>query len=169
MGQTDLCMVHRARSPENNPKTSDCSKRPPKGGDHKTQASLPVNSIQGILAGARDYATGIKIQRREGDHFEIQIEPILDMKTYERFLQVRRKPGNRMPSYVKNYGLLRRLLYCDCSYRWRSQGMASHSQTVGDQWVKRSEIHGVYVCPNLHDELISPQCPRRIPLQGGGP
>jgi DNA invertase Pin-like site-specific DNA recombinase len=136
---------------------------PQKEATIKRRLHWPVNSIQGILAGARDYATGIKTQRREGDHFEIRIEPILDMGTYERFLQVRRKPGNRMPSYVRNYGLLRGLLYCDCGYRWRSQGTASHSQTVGGQWVKRSEIHGVYVCANLHDELISLLCPRRIP------
>lgn len=122
----------------------------------------PVNSIQGILAGAQDYATGTKIQRREGDRFEIQIEPILDMETYEHYLQVRRKPGNRMPSFVRNYALLRGLLYCDCGYRWRAQGTASHYQTVDGQWLKRKEIFGTYVCANQHDELISPDCPRRI-------
>lgn len=121
-----------------------------------------IFAIKGILAGASDYATGIKVQRREGDRFEIQIEPILDRETYERYLQVRRKPGNRMPSFVRNYALLRGLLYCDCGYRWRVQGTASHSQTVDGQWFKRKEIFGTYVCANQHDELISPDCPRRI-------
>jgi len=37
-----------------------------------------IHSIKGILEGAADYATGIKIQRREGDRFEIRTEPILD-------------------------------------------------------------------------------------------
>ncbi|MCJ7434223.1 MAG: recombinase family protein, partial [Anaerolineales bacterium] len=120
------------------------------------------HTIKGILAGAADYVTGIKIQRREGDRFEIRTEPILDMATYERFLQVRRKPGNRMPSYVKNYALLRGLLYCDCEYRWQVNGTASHAYTVDGRWVKRSEIQGVYFCPALHSEHISPQCPRRI-------
>ena len=122
----------------------------------------PIYSIQGILAGAQDYVTGTKIQHREGDRFEIQIEPILDMETYERYLQVRRKPGNRMPSFVRNYALLRGLLYCDCGYRWGGQGAASHSKTVDGHWIKRKEIFGTYVCSNQHDELISSDCPRRI-------
>lgn len=71
-----------------------------------------ISSIFGILQGAKDYATGTKIQRREGDRFEIEIEPILDMQMYEKFLQVHRASVNPTPSNVKQYALLRGLLYC---------------------------------------------------------
>lgn len=135
---------------------------PQKATTNPRKVTWSYHSIKGVLAGVKDYATGTKIQRREGDQFEIEIEPILDMETYEQCLQIRRKPGKSTPAYVKRYALLRGLLYCDCGYSWQDSGAASHSRRVGGQWVKRREIQGIYVCPVLHEELLSPQCPRRI-------
>jgi DNA invertase Pin-like site-specific DNA recombinase len=135
---------------------------PQKAATNPRKFPWSIHSIKGILEGAADYATGIKIQRREGDRFEIRTEPILDMAIYERFLQIRRKPGDRTPSYVRNYALLRGLLYCDCGYRWQVNGTASHAHSVDGHWVRRKEIQGIYFCRALHAEHISPNCPRRI-------
>lgn len=121
-----------------------------------------ISSIIGILQGAKDYATGIKVQRREGDRFEIGIEPILDMQTYEKFLQLHRGPVKAAPLSVKQYALLRGLLYCDCGYRWQSRGATSHFRRHDGAWVKRKTITGVYHCRCNYEEFISPECPRSI-------
>jgi DNA invertase Pin-like site-specific DNA recombinase len=121
-----------------------------------------TSSIHGILQGAKDYATGIKVQRREEDRFEIDIEPILDMKTYERFLQIRRKLVKYSAQPVKHYYLIRRLLYCDCGYRWQQRGATSHYRNHRGEWVERKIINGTYFCPGDHEELTSPECPRSI-------
>jgi site-specific DNA recombinase len=121
-----------------------------------------IHSIEGILAGGREYATGIKIQSRGGDHFEIRTEPIIGMETYEASLKIRRKPNNSPPSSVIQYALIRGLLYCDCGYCWQPHDTYSHYRNSNGEWVKRKKITGVYVCGNKHDEFVSPQCPRKI-------
>jgi hypothetical protein len=54
-------------------------------------------SIQGILTSAKDYASGIKVQRREGESFSIPATPIIDEETYERFCQIK---GKRIYPYI---------------------------------------------------------------------
>jgi len=84
------------------------------------------SSIEGILSAAEAYATGIKVQRREGEVFEIPVEPLIGMETYEKFLQVRRKPVKHFFPGLKKYYLAPGLLYCACGSRWRQRGATSH-------------------------------------------
>ena len=135
---------------------------PQKGATNPRKITWALGSIHGILQGAKDYATGTKVQRREGERFEIKIEPILNMETYERFLQIRRKPVKYSVQNVKHYYLIRGLLYCDCKYKWQKRGAASHYRNDKGEWVKRKMIKGIYFCPNHYEELISPECPRLI-------
>lgn len=119
-------------------------------------------SIEGILMGAEAYATGIKVQRREGDAFEIPVEPLIDMETYEKFLQVRRKPVKHSVPGLKKYYLAPGLLHCACGQRWQQRGATSHYRHPKGKWVKRKTIKGVYFCPAQYEEQISPDCPRKI-------
>lgn len=122
-----------------------------------------LGSITSVLQGAEQYATGIKVQHREGDHFEMNIEPILDVQTYEKFLAIKRKPCVPAPKYVKKYSLLRGLLYCACGYQWQARGTNSHYRKPDGGWTSRRTVKGVYFCPCSHEEIISPECPRFIP------
>ncbi len=121
-----------------------------------------TSSIDGVLKGAKDYATGIKVQRREGEQFKIGIEPILDMETYEHFLRTRRKPAQYSNQQVKHYYLIQGLLYCQCEYRWQQRGATSHYRNHRGELVERKTVKGTYFCPVDHEELISPECPRSI-------
>jgi site-specific DNA recombinase len=135
---------------------------PQKGATKPRKITWATSSIHGILQGAKDYATGTKIQRREGDQFEIKMEPILDMETFERFLQIRKKPVKYSARPVKHYYLIPGLLHCDCGYKWQHRGAASHFRNARGKWVARKIINGIYFCPGHHEELISPECPRSI-------
>jgi len=135
---------------------------PQKNATQPRKVAWSTGSIGGILHGAKDYATGIKVQHREGDRFEMSIAPILDAKTYEQFLEMRGKPIKPAPSEMKQYSLLRGLLYCDCGYRWQPRGSTSHYRKNDGEWGWRKTINGVYFCPCDHEELISPECPRTI-------
>jgi DNA invertase Pin-like site-specific DNA recombinase len=125
-----------------------------------------TSSIVGILHGAEEYATGKKIQRREGDHFEMLVEPILDVQTYQKILEIKPKPPVPAPASVKQYALIQGLLYCACGYRWQPQGTTSHARTPNGNWAKRRSIHGIYFCPCKYEEVRSPECPRSIPRIG---
>lgn len=122
-----------------------------------------IGSILGILQGAEDYVMGKKVQHREGDRFEMDIEPILDAQTYQKYLQIKPKPLVPAPASVKQYSLIQGLLYCACEYRWQPRGATSHSRTPNGNWVKRRSIRGVYFCPCNHEEVRSPECPQSIP------
>lgn len=135
---------------------------PQKNATRPRKVAWSTGSIEGILHGAKEYATGIKVQHREGDRFEMDIAPILDAKTYEQFLEVRRKPTKPAPPDMKQYSLLPGLLYCDCGYRWQPRGATSHMRRANGEWARRKIINGVYYCPCDHEELISPECPRTI-------
>jgi len=121
-----------------------------------------TSSILGILQGAEAYATGRKVQHREGDRFEMQIEPILDTRTYEQFLQARPNAPIARPAAVKEFALIKGLLYCACGYRWQPRSTQSHAPKKPGVWVKRREIKGVYFCPCNHEDIRSPECPGSI-------
>jgi DNA invertase Pin-like site-specific DNA recombinase len=136
---------------------------PQKAATRPRKVVWAIGSIIGILQGAEEYTTGKKVQRREGDCFEMGIEPILDVQTYEKFLQIKPKPPIPAPASVKQYSLIQGLLYCACEYRWQPRGATSHSRTPNGNWVKRRTIKGVYFCPCTHEEIRSPECPQSIP------
>lgn len=135
---------------------------PQKNATRPRKVAWSIGSIGGILQGAKEYTTGTKVQHREGDRFEMGIAPILDAKTYEHFLEVRRKPIKPASPEMKQYSLLRGLLYCECGYLWQPRGATSHMRRANGEWARRKTINGVYFCPCDHEELLSPECPRTI-------
>jgi DNA invertase Pin-like site-specific DNA recombinase len=120
-----------------------------------------TTSIQGILKGARDYADGVKIQRREGESFQIQTDSILDMETYKQFLEIKGKrvfPPTHIP---KKDFMIRGLLYCPCGYRMATQISKTSRRHWDGDW-KSGKIFGYYLCACRHPELLSPDCPRSV-------
>ncbi len=87
---------------------------PQKGGNafRKTEWSKIV--IQFILGAAKAYAFGVKTQSRGGEKFTMQVEPIIDMATYEKFLQVRELNIKYPAHHIKQNYLIGGLLYCAC-------------------------------------------------------
>jgi hypothetical protein len=69
---------------------------PQKGSSRQRKKAWAITTIQGILKGAEAYATGIKKQSRKGEVFEIKVDPIIDMATYQKFLEVR-EPNKKHP------------------------------------------------------------------------
>jgi DNA invertase Pin-like site-specific DNA recombinase len=125
------------------------------------QIHWSVGAIGSILQGAEDYATGVKIQRREGESFSIQHEPILNMKTYERYLEVKQKytfPDRNIP---RDDFLLRGLLFCPCNYRMQVQINRPDRKSWDGQWAP-GKLKGIYLCSCRHEELVSPDCPGNV-------
>lgn len=87
---------------------------PQKGSSVPRRYQWARSSIQAILQSAKTYATGIKIQRRAGESFEIPIPPIIDLETYERYLKTRRENKTHPANNQKRDYLLGGLLYCKC-------------------------------------------------------
>jgi hypothetical protein len=136
---------------------------PQKTATQPRKITWAISSILGILQGAEGYSSGKKIQSREGDYFEMDVEPILDAQTYQKYLQVKPKSKVSPPASVKQYALIQSLLYCACEYRWQPRGTASHFRMTNGNWLKKREIKGVYCCPCNHEDIRSPECPRTIP------
>jgi DNA invertase Pin-like site-specific DNA recombinase len=134
---------------------------PQKQATIKRRFPWATTNIQGILKGARDYAYGVKIQRREGESFQIQIDSILDMETYKQFLEIKNKrvfPPTQIP---KKDFLIRGLLYCPCGYRMATQISKTSRRHWDGEW-KSGEIYGYYLCVCRYPELLSPDCPRSV-------
>ncbi|MBC8503246.1 MAG: hypothetical protein H8D34_00170 [Chloroflexi bacterium] len=73
---------------------------PQKGSSRPRKVQWARSSIQAVLSAAEEYAYGIKRQSRKGEAFEIPVEPIISILTYEQF----RKSGKRIkhiPSIIK--------------------------------------------------------------------
>jgi len=120
-----------------------------------------VSSIQGILQGADDYAIGIKTQRREGESFQIKMDPILDMETYRQFMDIKGKrifPPTEIP---KRDFLIRGLLYCPCGYRMSVHISTTSRKQWDGEW-KSGKIYGDYMCICKHQELVSSDCPHTV-------
>lgn len=134
---------------------------PQKGGNAFRKTEWSRNVIQFILGAAKEYAFGIKTQSRGGETFSIPIEPILDMATYERFLQVRETNIKHPARHMKQNYLIGGLLYCACDRKWGARTMPSMRLNKEGQWVKKAE-YGRYYCRQEHEEHVSPDCPRTI-------
>jgi site-specific DNA recombinase len=116
--------------------------------------------IQGIFKGAKAYTSGIKIQTRLGEAFEIAVPPILDHATYQKFLETREANKTHPVNNQKNDYLIGGLLYCLCGRKWNV-----HTQSVRRKGVLRKTPLGIYRCPELHPEQIHRNCPRTIGSQ----
>jgi len=134
---------------------------PQKGCSIPRRIQWARSSIQAVLIGAKEYAYGIKIQSRKGEKFEIPIEPIIDVPTYERFIEVRAKNKTR-PAHHLNYDyLIGGVLYCACGIKWGAKTQRKRKNRRGEI-VARKTITGTYFCRQRHKDLVSPECPRNI-------
>lgn len=129
---------------------------PQKGSSVPRKIEWARNSIQAILQAAKEYAYGIKVQSREGEAFEIPVEPILDEATYRRFLAVREANKSYPSHHLKRDYLAGGLIYCPCGRKWGAR--------TGKKNLKSGGVgtYGVYYCGQRHEEAIHPDCPRTI-------
>jgi site-specific DNA recombinase len=120
-----------------------------------------LGSIMGILHGASEYARGVKTHRRDGESFQMKLTPILDMETYQKYVELRDRhifPPSQIP---KIDFLVRGLLYCPCGYRMGVRILKTSRDHWDGEW-KFGMIRGHYTCICKHEELVSPDCPRNV-------
>jgi DNA invertase Pin-like site-specific DNA recombinase len=134
---------------------------PQKMATNARQIRWSVGAIGAILHAAKEYTTGVKIQRREGESFSIQHEPILDVKTYQRYLKVKQKYTFPVRNIPRDDFLLRGLLFCPCNYRMQVQINRPDREKWDGQWIP-GKLSGLYICSCRHDELVSPECPNHV-------
>ena len=135
---------------------------PQKGGTVPRRIQWSRNVIQQILGAAKEYATGLKTQSRGGESFEITVEPIIDLATYEAFLRVREANTNYPARHQKHEYLIGGLLYCACGRRWGARSESPRRRNRKGEWVDRNQQPGRYFCRQIHEEHISRDCPRQI-------
>jgi len=134
---------------------------PQKTSANKRKIRWSLSSIQTVLQGAKDYASGVKIQRRDGEEFSIPIEPIIDWETYEKFLEIRQSYQYPPTNIPKRDFLIRGLLFCPCDYKMQTLVSRPSRKKWDGEW-QAGKIYGSYICGCKHDELVSPDCPRNI-------
>jgi hypothetical protein len=118
--------------------------------------------IQGVFDGVKDYAYGIKIQRRDGEEYEIPIPPILDPAIYQRFIQIRANNKTYPARNVKHNYSLGGLLYCSCNRKGGARVNSYMRKNRKDEVVNRKSLYWIYFCPEPHKERIHPDCPRSM-------
>jgi site-specific DNA recombinase len=134
---------------------------PQKGSSIPRRIQWARSSIQAILKSAKEYAYGIKIQSRKGEKFEIPIDPIIDVTTYDRFVEQREK-NRTYPANHREYDyMIGGLLYCACGLRWGARTQKNKVNRRGEL-VARKTVTALYYCTQNHLDLVSPECPRRI-------
>jgi len=132
---------------------------PQKGSSIPRRIQWARSSIQAILIAAKEYAYGIKIQSRKGERFEIPVEPIIDMVTYERFVQMRASKRTHPANHVEFDYLIGGVLYCPCGLKWGARTQRTRKNKDGVVRERKS-IVGIYYCTQNHLDLVSPDCPR---------
>lgn len=135
---------------------------PQKGGPVPRRIEWNKNIIQALLGAAKEYAFGLKEQSRGGETFTIPAEPIIDTTIYETFLRVRQANTNHPSRHTKQNYLIGGLLYCACDRKWGARTIISRQRDRKGQWVDRRVQHGRYYCRQIHEEHVSPDCPRTI-------
>ena len=134
---------------------------PQKGSSIPRRIPWARSSIQAILIAAKEYAYGIKIQRRKDEAFQIPIEPIIDLSVYERTKNLRENNKRHRVRNIKFDYLIGGLLYCHCNRKWGSRTNATRHNRKG-VLVERKTPVGIYYCPLFIKESISSECPRTI-------
>jgi hypothetical protein len=135
---------------------------PQKGSSVPRKIQWARSSIQAILGAAKVYALGLKTYTRDGEEFEIPVPPILDMETYQRFLEVREANKKHPANNVKHDYLIGGLVHCDCGRKWGARSGSRWRRNSKGERVERKKRTGVYYCREVHKERVHPQCPRRI-------
>jgi len=161
LGETGICVVPRRHPPHGNPREINRGKCSPKGGSIPRRIQWARSSIQAILKAAKEYAFGIKIQSRKGEMFQIPVVPIIDIATYDRFVQIREK-NKTYPARRLDYDyLIGGVLYCACDRKWGARTQKNRKNRHGELIERRTPM-GVYYCRQIYKDLISPDCPRHV-------
>ena len=134
---------------------------PQKGSSVPRRIHWARSSIQAILKSAKEYAYGLKIQSRKGELFEIPVEPIIDIATYDSFSEMRARKKTYPARRVHHDYLLGGVLKCDCGNKWGARTQKTRKNRKG-VLVERKTLTGVYFCRQNHKDLVSPDCPRHI-------
>jgi DNA invertase Pin-like site-specific DNA recombinase len=134
---------------------------PQKGSSIPRRIHWARSSIQAILKSAREYAYGIKIQSRKGELFEIPVDPIIDITTYERFREMRARNKTYPARRLHHDYLLGGILHCACGNKWGARTQKTRKNRKGEL-VERKTLTGIYYCRQNHKDLVSSDCPRHI-------
>jgi DNA invertase Pin-like site-specific DNA recombinase len=140
------------------------SNAPQKGSSTPRHIEWARSSIQGILESAKEYAYGYTDQSRDGETYQIPVEPIIDTSTCERFKIQRAKNKTNSPQPVCHDYLLSRHLRCSCNLTWQAR-TATHRRSRNGDWIERQTPIGTYFCPQPHKVLRSSSCPKTISVK----
>ena len=99
------------------------------------------------------------MQSRKGERFEIPVEPIIDMVTYESFVQMRARKRTHPANHVEFDYLIGGVLYCPCGLKWGARTQRTRKNKDGVVR-ERKTIVGIYYCTQNHLDLVSLDCPR---------
>ena len=134
---------------------------PQKGSSTPRHIQWARSSIQGILESAKEYAYGYKEQSRDGEIYQIPVEPIIDIPTYEIFKTQREKNKTNSPQQICHNYLLSGHLKCSCNLTWQAR-TATHRRSRKGEWIERKTPIGTYFCPQPHKELRHTKCPKTV-------
>ena len=135
---------------------------PQKGCSIPRRVQWNRSTIQAILKSAKAYATGIKVQTRDGEAFEIPTPPIIDMDTYEKFLSMRRARKTYPAHHLKHDFLLGGLIYCTCGRKWHARVNSYTRKDRRGVKIARKSLYTTYICPIHYREQVHEGCPRSI-------
>lgn len=134
---------------------------PQKGCSIPRRIQWAKSSIQAVLGAAKEYAFGIKTQSRKGEVFQIPVEPIIDLSTYELFVQVRQKNKTYPAHSLEHDYLLGGYLKCACGLTWGTKTTTKRHNRSGELVERKTPI-GLYFCPQRHLEQRGPDCPKTV-------
>jgi len=135
---------------------------PQKGSSRQRKKAWAITTIQGILKGAEAYATGVKKQSRKGEVYEIKTEPLIDMATYQKFLEVRESNKKHPVHHLEHEYLCSGKIYCACGHKWGARVSSYTRKNRKGEKVERKTLYGTYYCPERIKEAIHCDCPRTI-------
>jgi hypothetical protein len=107
---------------------------------------------------------GYKEWSRDGETYQIPVEPIIGIPTYELFKAQREKNPTNCPQPARHDYLLSGHpghLKCSCNLTWQGR-TATHRRSRKGKWIERKTPIGIYFCPQPHKELRHSTCPKAI-------
>ena len=134
---------------------------PQKGSSIPRRIQWARSSVQTILKSVEEYAYGFKLHSRSGETYQILIEPILDIPTYEVFIKMRAENQTHPSQRIQHDYLLSGHLKCACNLTWRAR-TATHRRSRKGEWIERKTPIGTYFCPQPHHELRPASCPKSV-------
>ena len=113
------------------------------------------------MESAKEYAYGYKGQSRDGETFQIPVEPIIEIPTCKLFKTQREKNKTNSPQQIRHEYPLFGHLKCSCNLTWQAK-TATHRRSRQGEWIERKTLVGIYFCPQTHKELRPSDCPKSI-------